>query len=166
VAIVVWGGAAISGRVTVDSPDRHHEWTAALAVARRHPVVGVGPTKAVFSWTAPDGTLMAVAYAHNELLQVLSTEGAVGLGVVVIGLLSIGRWVQRRLSVVPRWVGASTVSAAVTAAVGAATDFVWHIPLIPVLGAVLVALTAPCALTPDRSSGPAERQAACDTDDD
>jgi O-antigen ligase len=165
-AIVASGmtpSGTLSGRESVDSPDRAHEWKAALDLAASHPVTGVGPGNAVFTWQDEDGTLRAVSFAHDEPLQVLASEGVVGAFIVIGGLAITGYWatrIFRRLGPRDRWVGACAVPGGVAIATQGLFDFVWHVPLIPVLGAALVGLMASGTPT-GPSTRPMERQAPC-----
>ncbi|MBV9410262.1 MAG: O-antigen ligase family protein [Acidimicrobiia bacterium] len=133
--------ALTSGRVTVDSPDRVHEAGAALRLAATRPVTGVGPGQAHLTWTEP-GKRLFDSYAHDEYLQVLVDLGAPGvvlLGWVLAAVVAVLHRSRRRTPVT-LWAG---VIAGLTAlAIHSAFDFLWHIPVIPLMAAVLVGVIA------------------------
>jgi O-antigen ligase len=76
-------------------------------------------------------------------VQVLAETGVVGFVILCfgVGATGIAVWRSRRK---PGAVAAAGCLAAVVAlAVHSATDYLWHIPIIPLLGAVLVAVVLP-----------------------
>lgn len=159
--VMVATGAAgalstVSGtRLVISSPDRGHELRAALDVARAHPVAGAGPGRATLTWTGHDGTVLVARYAHNEYVQVLAELGAVGLVLVLAILAAITRAVRRARAVTP-WPDLSGGAAAglVAMAVGSAFDFLWHVPAVPLIGALLIGITtvSPSAVERARSN--------------
>jgi O-antigen ligase len=130
-------------RVALSSPDRAHEAHAAIELVRAHPLFGVGPGRVDLTWTGAWLATMHVAYAHDEYLQVLDEAGAVG-GVVVLlgfGAIAISLWRARRT--IDNAVAFSCIGALVALGVHSSMDFLWHIPLIPIVGAALIALLFP-----------------------
>jgi O-antigen ligase len=128
-------------RITMSSPDRVHETRAAFKLARDHPLVGAGPGNVDLTWstTAPAQLTMHVSYAHNEYLQTLDEVGVVGLAILVIGCLTIGRAIGRsRRDPCCDIAFAGCVSALAVLAVHSSMDFLWHIPLVALIGAVFV----------------------------
>ena len=130
------------GRFTLASPDRVEEARAALRLAAEHPVSGVGPGAAVMAWEAPDGTMVATRFAHNEYLQVLAELGVVGLALVLTLLGAMAATVWRSVKVVSAELRAGAAAGLVALAVHSAVDFLWHVPVIPLTVALLVAVTA------------------------
>lgn len=131
-------------RFTVSSPDRQDETRAALRLAADNPLTGVGPGRAQLQWVGADGRTYVAEYAHNEYLQVLVELGAVGLVLVLALFVATGREIRaarRTLSRSPLWSGA--VAGLVALLVGSAFDFLWHLPAIPLVAALLVAFTVP-----------------------
>jgi len=69
---------------------RMHIWKPALGMIRDFPILGTGldtfktvfPRYATPAFAAIDGANVSSRTAHNEILQVLSTQGAIGLGIV------------------------------------------------------------------------------------
>jgi hypothetical protein len=137
-AIAAMGGA---GRLTLASPDRVGEARAALGLAAEKPVAGVGPGWRSFAWTDADGSRRVAEYAHNEYLQVLAELGVVGLALLV-GLLAavtgIARHGRRAAPSTEIWAGVA--GGLVAVAVHAASDFSWHVPAVPLTGALLVGI--------------------------
>lgn len=133
-------------RFTAESPDRTNAVRAAFRLAGEHPVVGVGPGRATLSWTSPDGTTLVARYAHNEYLQLLVELGAIGL-VLLLGLMfAVAGAVlnaRQRHPAGPLWAGATAGLLAL--AVGSGVDFLWHVPAVPLGGALLFGITVPNA---------------------
>ena len=83
-------------------------------------------------------------YAHNEYVQVVAETGAVGLALVGMLFVAIGATIRRGSSDVAAFGTRSGVAAALVAlGVHSAVDFLWHVPIIPLIAAVLVGLTTP-----------------------
>lgn len=142
--------AARETRLTLGSADRVDEARAALRVGAAHPVTGAGPANASISWTEPDGTVLSADYAHNEYLQTFAELGALGLLLVLALVFSIGRAARRALGSTPGSIPAGAAAGLAALAVHSALDFLWHVPAIPLLAAVLVGL---CCF-PAGSDGP------------
>lgn len=137
-------GVVVDTRLTVSSPDRTEALQAGMRVAASHPVLGVGPGRALLSWVGPDGRTFVTEYAHNEYLQVLVELGVVGLALVLALFAGIARELQRGRSAGSshsRWAGGA--AGLVALAVGSAFDFLWHVPAIPLVGALLIGITTP-----------------------
>ena len=131
-------------RLSLASPDRTKETRAALDVVADRPITGAGPGQSVLAWAGPDGTILLARYAHNEYLQMAADLGLVGLGLVIVLLATIAAvvWRGRTLALAPGlWAGAAAGLAAL--ALHSAFDFLWHIPVIPLVGALLVGVTLP-----------------------
>jgi O-antigen ligase len=127
-------------RVTASSPDRSHELHAALHLAHDHPIIGVGPGHVDLTWTVtkPEPTTMHIAYAHNEYLQVLDESGLIGFVILAIGFVVVALSVWRARRNIETGVFAGCLAALVALALHSSMDFLWHIPLLPLTGAVLV----------------------------
>ncbi len=128
-------------RFSVTSSDRAEETRAALQVAARQPLTGVGPGRADLSWERSDGAVLAARYAHNEYLQILAELGVVGLGLLLALFAMVARIVRRCRpsdSLRPVWGGA--VAGLVALCVHGLFDFGWHLPAIALTGALLVGI--------------------------
>jgi hypothetical protein len=160
VAAVAVGGTAgtaaddLAGtRLTVASPDRVAAARAALRIAADRPLTGAGPDRAVLTWIE-DGRRVTSRYAHNEYVQVLAELGLVGLALLSVLMASAGWMVWRGRPHAPSvavWAGAVAGLAAL--AVHSAFDFLWHLPAIPLTGAVLAALVLPLPPAIDQEGG-------------
>jgi O-antigen ligase len=145
VVSVVAAFGPLDARLSVTSDDRRAETAAALRLVVDRPLTGTGPGQATLFFDGPDGQLLTARYAHNEYLQVLTELGMAGLALVAVLLVAVGRAVRAgRASA--RWSGlwAGAAAGLVAMAVHSAFDFLWHVPAIPLAGALLagVALSA------------------------
>ena len=134
--------AVTTARATVASQDRIDEAVATWRLASRRPVLGVGPGHFVLRYQAGDGRGPLLArYAHNEYLQTLAVLGVVGLAVLLVGMAATALAVvrSRRHRGGPAWAG--VVAALAAFAVHSSMDFLWHLPALPLVAAVLVGLT-------------------------
>jgi O-antigen ligase len=113
----------------------------------------VGPGDVALTWRSDQGP-KTVPYAHNEYLQILLQLGVVGL-VLLLGLLTVvvrAVWQARAAAVSPElWAGAVGGLAALS--VHSGFDFLWHLPAIPLIAALLLALTHP-ATQPHHTNQP------------
>src|SRR5262249_3690193 len=109
------------------------------------PLTGVGPGQATLRWTGQDGEVRIQRYVHNEYLQVTTELGLIGGGLLV-WLLAALAWLawRGRAMASSRVAWAGIIAALGALAVHSALDFVWHLPLIPLVAAVLIGvLTMP-----------------------
>ncbi|MCA1690706.1 MAG: O-antigen ligase family protein, partial [Actinobacteria bacterium] len=131
-------------RLSVASPDRIDESRAALRLLSEAPIAGVGPGRAELRWVDGSGRSLTARYTHNEYLQVLVELGLVGLLLLLFLLATLGRavWYGRHSDgSAELWAGGA---AALTAlAVHGLLDFGWHVPAIPLTGALLVGVLIP-----------------------
>ncbi len=136
-------------RLTTSSPDRSHELHAALQLARDHAIAGVGPGRVDLTWnvTAPAPLTMHIEYAHDEYLQVLDETGAIGALILVAGFATVGIALLRARGDCYVFAKAGCISALVAFGVHSSMDFLWHVPLIPLSGAILVGVLLPPAGT-------------------
>jgi hypothetical protein len=146
-----------STRLTIASPDRAAAARAALQLAADRPLTGTGPGRAVLTWVQ-DSRRVTSRYAHNEYLQVLAELGFVGLALLIVLLASLARtiwWGRPHTPSTAIWAGAVAGLAAL--AVHSALDFLWHLPAIPLAGAVLAGLVLPIAIDPEGGTQPPGR---------
>ena len=130
-------------RLNPASSDRAHESSAALDEIRAHPLLGVGPGTQQLQWSGADGAVYTDQYAHDEYLQTAWKSGLVGLGLMLAMLFAIGRRIVRGSSGPTSpgtWAGAVAGLAALAVASG--FDFLWHLPVIPLVGALLAGLSS------------------------
>jgi hypothetical protein len=150
VAVLLYGGPVAPSvqaigrpRLTVVSADRAGAAGAALRLVAKHPLTGVGPGRIALVWTTSDGRTVISRYAHNEYLQVLVQLGVIGFLLLLVLLATITRTVWQGRAAVPSQLWAGVAAALVALAVHSGLDFLWHIPAIPVLGALLIGMTTP-----------------------
>jgi O-antigen ligase len=134
-------------RASLSSPSRSNAASEAFRMVERHPLNGVGFGALTFQRRQADGSVRVQSYVHDEYLQTLVQEGAIGLGLLLALLAGLGRVMWRsRPSRSSDALWAGVVAAAGAAAVHAGFDFVWHVPAVPLTVAALIGLaTAPAA---------------------
>ena len=128
-------------RVTTASSDRAGESSAALHEIGRHPLLGTGPGRQTLQWASADGTVSFDRYAHDEYLQVAWKCGLIGLALLSAMLFSLARLAkQGRRAPATSGLWAGAVAGLCALATASCLDFLWHLPLIPLTGMVLVGL--------------------------
>jgi hypothetical protein len=133
--------AVLAVRVEAGSSPRVHVAEAALSLVGGHPLAGVGPAASPVTWPGADGSVQAMRYLHDEYLEVLLALGAPGLALLLALLAAAAATLRRAYKQKAGNALAAAVSAALAAAaVHAAFDFVWHVPVVPLLLAVLLGL--------------------------
>jgi O-antigen ligase len=133
--------AVLAVRVEAGSSPRVHVAEAAVDLVGRHPLAGVGPGSGPVTWPGENGSVQAMRYLHDEYLEVLLALGVPGLALLLALLAAAGATLRQSHPRMPSNALAAAVSAALaTAAVHAAFDFVWHIPVVPLLLAALLGL--------------------------
>jgi O-antigen ligase len=134
----------ISGRVSMSSPDRGNATHAALDIVAARPLIGVGPGRGWFTWTAADGQQLGMRYVHDEYLQVLVELGTIGLVLVLCLLVALALFVRHGRPGTGRhalWAGAVAGLAALL--VHSGFDFLWHIPAVLLTAGSLIGLAGP-----------------------
>jgi O-antigen ligase len=154
-------------RFSPSSSDRAHEWAAAVDVTRHHLVLGLGTARVLLQWQVGSQVFTA-SFAHNEFLQLLTQDGVVGLVVLVVGLLAVFAGLARRRGHHGPWSAECALACLVALMVQSSLDFLWHLTVIPVLMAVIVAV-AMAAGDPEPASatgppGGGDREAAAPPD--
>ena len=147
VASIVVSGA-LSGRISLASPDRADEQAATLRLAREHPVLGVGPGNFSLAYVSHAGIPVTAEFAHDEYLQLLAEQGVVGAAALAAAGAVLATALVRSRRRVDLALWAPAVAGLVALAVHSGLDFLWRMPAIPLLGAVLVGLALP-VITPD-----------------
>lgn len=143
VAGLVWGSAGdlLRDRFTASSPDRGAALRAAWHVVTGDPLTGAGPGLAELRWTGADGVSGTIRYVHNEYVQAVAELGVPGAVLVAAALAGFGwlLWSARRPGGAV-WAGGC--AAAVAFAVHSGFDFIWHVPVVPLMAATLIGLAA------------------------
>jgi hypothetical protein len=138
VAVLVPDAAdVLRPRATVASPHRVAQHTAALAQLAQHPVVGVGPGRGAVSWSDTQGTTLVARYLHDEYLQVVLELGFIGAVLMAGAIASAARALRcgRCVALPVAWSG--SVAALCALAAHSAVDFLWHVPVIPIVAPIL-----------------------------
>lgn len=145
--VLVAGGLAVAGLsrgrhfIAASSLDRLEEARAALQMLRSSPWFGVGPGLAGLTWFRDGVGTLTAQYAHNEYLQVGAELGLVGLVLVGAFLLVLFLPVVRTVfSDRADGFAAGAMAAAVAFGLHSSVDFLWHLPVLPVIVAALVVL--------------------------
>ncbi|MEV4629704.1 O-antigen ligase family protein [Micromonospora sp. NPDC049523] len=136
--------AVLASRGNFNSPGRSGAATAAFDLVAANPWIGTGLGQARFLWVTPNGNGALALYAHNEYLQLLVDLGVVG-ALALLALFAAMALAVRRGGADQHRAGIRAgVFAALTAfAVHSGFDFLWHIAVLPLVGALLVGLAAP-----------------------
>jgi O-antigen ligase len=152
VATVAQGGvvgAIVTSRLSADSPERADLRRVTAEQFASAPVIGVGPGRLDLVYVDYLGRLVAAEYSHDEFLQTAAETGVVGAGLAVAAFGSLGAAACRRR----RTAGGPFAAAVLTAfAAHSAFDFLWHIPVLPL---VVVAAVVPLL---DQHSQPVEEE--------
>ena len=113
--------------------DRAQEWTVAWAEFREQPLFGHGPGVVDLAWVE-DGTGFRAMFVHNEYLELAVTHGIVGLLALLATAGLLGRHLRRSEHTVPLAIAIGMFLLHST------VDFLWHLPLLPVLFAAVIGL--------------------------
>jgi hypothetical protein len=166
-ALVVAAGAAgllvlRSGRLhqvwairgNLDSSGRTGALHAAFQMVGERPLTGTGIGPARFVWDTTDGSGAVALYVHDEYVQTLVDLGAVGL-VLLFALLAAIAWYLHRAHQPPHPPGirAGALAGLAALAVHSGFDFLWHIAVLPLVGALLIGLAGPAT---GRTTSPPE----------
>jgi hypothetical protein len=93
------------------------------------PLTGVGPGQLDLRYVDHAGRPVRAVHTHDEYLQTAAETGVVGLGLAVAGLAALAAGALRS-----RTRESAAAAAIVTAfAVHSAFDFLWHVPVLPLL---------------------------------
>jgi len=131
-------GGTLVDRLTPNDRFRAGEWGAAWSVFESAPLLGVGPGQAEYRFDV-DGESFVAQFAHQEYLEVAAEQGLVGLvslfSLIAATFVALARsWSRTRDPHV-----AGVLAGAVAFTVHSGLDFLWHIPLLPVVIAAVVA---------------------------
>lgn len=115
--------------------DRAREWSEAWDQFTQQPIAGHGPGVVDLRWEDQGRRLRAI-FVHNEYLELAVTHGVIGLAALVASSVVLVLWLRRR----PVW---GDETAFILLAVGvfmlhAGVDFLWHVPILPILFATLL----------------------------
>jgi O-antigen ligase len=152
------GGPATgaAARWSAGSGDRSAALHAVLGEIARQPVFGRGPGAADLRWSGTDArgsvTVTTIRFVHNEYLQLIFELGLVGGLLLVVLLSAVARLVGRVWAVAePPEVGAAVAAALSALVVHSSLDFLWHLPVLPLIAAALLAAVPNSELQGERS---------------
>lgn len=148
VAAVTASGISLGDRLDPVSADRVGTNRAALDVIATHPLTGVGPGRLVVAFPV-NGGLVGTDLVHNEYLQLIAELGLVGGALAAVAALGAGRSLVRRRTRPVSSMRAGCTAALSAFAVHSAFDFLWHIPVVVLLAAVLFGLATSDVPEPD-----------------
>ena len=136
--------AVLASRGNLDSSGRTGALHAAQRLIAARPLTGTGVGLARFTWPTPDGNELIALYAHNEYVQLLVDLGAVGLALLagVVAAAATVAWRGRRYPQ-PPGTRAGAIGGLAAFAAHSGFDFLWHIPVLPLVAAMLVGLAGP-----------------------
>jgi O-antigen ligase len=151
VVAVGWDAVADvrDARLDLRSEDRAAEWDAAAAEFGSSPVFGVGPGELDLSWEGGDGVTYVARYVHNEYLELLATFGLVGFGALVACGAVVVRCRRANAGAGRSALDDGALAALTVLAVHSGFDFLWHIPVLALVGGVLIGIVARAPTEPD-----------------
>jgi hypothetical protein len=126
--------ASLSPRLSLASAGRSGALRAAVDMIS---ITGTGTGRAEFFWSTVDGNGQLARYVHDEYVQILVELGIVGGVLLLCVLAACVRTVVAGRRSAQR---AGAVAALVALAVHSAFDFLWHLPVIVLIGAVCIGL--------------------------
>ena len=137
----VTGDRLSASRLEIGSPPRARLHENAVDLFARNPIAGVGPGNFVRESRA-HGRLQVKEYVHDEYVQLLAEQGAIGAALALVLMFAVARLLWKgRVDGPSQALWAGCVAAFAAVAVHAGFDFVWHIPVVLLCLAFLLGLT-------------------------
>lgn len=145
VAVLALGPDALrpilDSRATLASSGRSGAFRAAWDLVERRPLTGWGIGNAMPGWIGADGVPAVARYVHNEYLQILVDLGAIGSAALLGLTVAVVATIRRGRGAGERWdLWAGSTAGVIAFAVHSGADFLWHIPVLPFVAAILVGL--------------------------
>ena len=125
---------------------RMHVWLDTMSLVRDHLLLGTGPGtfELAYRECRRPSMLVAIRYTHNDYLHVLSDYGAVGLAILLSGIITFGRKMWRAARKVKRRIDKAlaygVMGAVIALLVHSIVDFNMHIPSNAMTMAAIVGL--------------------------
>jgi len=126
----------VETRLTLESAERADLARVTVEQFRTAPWTGIGPGELDLRYVDHTGARVRAVFTHDEYLQTAAETGLVGLALVVAALAAVAVAGLRARTVA----GAVAAAAVAGFAAHSAFDFLWHIPVLPLLLAVATAL--------------------------
>ena len=139
-AALVTTSGALAARIHAGGGVRLAAHQAALAELADSPLHGVGPGHGPL--VLPGELVPTMQYVHDEYLETALALGLLGSTLLAAGLVLLFRSTWRAVRTADqgdRALPAAATAALVASCVHAAFDFVWHVPIVPLATAVVVA---------------------------
>ncbi len=121
--------------------DRAKEWSTAWERLSERPITGHGPGVVDLRWIE-DGRTFRALFVHNEYLELAVTQGMIGLFALLSSVVLYRHFVRQPS------LGLPVLFAVVTYLLHSAFDYLWHLPALPVLFAVLAGTSLEVESTP------------------
>jgi hypothetical protein len=138
--------AVLASRANLASEGRTGALHAAVKLVEAHPVTGTGVGLARFAWPTANGNMSIALYVHNEYAQLLVDLGAIGLALLAAVLAAVVLFIRDgRRYPQPPGLRAGAIGGLLAFAAHSGFDFLWHIPVLPLVAALLVGLAGPGA---------------------
>lgn len=150
VAVALVGGLGgetprqlIDSRLSLVSVDRGEMLSAAIKSIRENFWTGAGPSHGRLQYYQGNGKFVEARFVHNEYLQAGVELGLVGL-LLLLSLLAAIFWgVRKEFGLLPLNLGTGVGAALIALGIQSGFDFLWHIPAIPLVAAVLIGVSWP-----------------------
>ena len=113
--------------------DRAKEWSTAWGEFTERPIVGHGPGVVDLRWQE-DGRSFRALFVHNEYLEFAVTHGLLGITALVASATLAIRNIRPTADTWP------LLFAVIGFLLHSTVDFLWHLPALPVLFAVIVGI--------------------------
>ncbi len=127
-------------RLTAESAERADLTRVTAAQFRTSPLTGVGPGQLNLHYIDHTGVPVHAQYTHDEYLQVAAESGVVGLALALAGAVALAAGAVRRPRMRRRPTEAAALAVVAAFAVHSAFDFLWHVPVLPLLMILSVTL--------------------------
>jgi hypothetical protein len=139
-------GEIAGARLSAASAERGDLTRVTAEQFRSFPLTGVGPGRLDLRYVDHTGTRVRAVHTHNEYLQTAAETGVVGVGLAVAGIGALA-FAGARLRTRE---GAAAAAVVAGFAVHSAFDFLWHIPVLPLLLTLSVVALTTNVRSPDR----------------
>ncbi|MBI1843191.1 MAG: hypothetical protein HYR89_01040 [Actinobacteria bacterium] len=130
-------------RLSFSSTDRSEMFHAGIDSISKDPWTGAGPGQGRLRYHQGNGKFVEARFVHNEYLQIGVELGVVGV-VLLLAMIGTLAWGAKKGSrLLPGNIACGVGAALVALGVQAGFDFLWHIPAIPLVGAVFAGVAWP-----------------------
>jgi hypothetical protein len=138
-AVVDAGRAVGANRLSASSAERADLARVTAEQFATAPLTGVGPGQLDLHYVDHTGVPVHARFTHDELLQTAAETGVIGLAAVLAAVLALGLAALRGRT----RDGAAAAALLAGFVVHSAFDFLWHVPVLPLLVVLIVAVLTP-----------------------